>query len=301
MLVAKGVGEFIRKETYTGTLGDRLKGASSPPKPNHIVLYWLGQAGFVIDCPNYRLIIDPYLSDSLAQKYRGTAFPHKRMVPPPIVPDELDRLDLVLCTHQHTDHMDPGSLRPLASRFSDLQFVVPAASIEEAKKRCDVSVSRLIPVNVGDAIEVFPGCRILPVPSAHEECEVDTNGHHKWLGYILDIEGVRIYHSGDCIPYPDLEAQIQKHSVDIALLPVNGRDVERSGGGVPGNFTLEEAVSLSLNSGVKVMVAHHYGLFDFNTIAPEVIDDYFASKVDENIELYRAEFGQSLCITTDLL
>ena len=62
-----------------------------------------------------RLIVDPYLSDTLAEKYKGTATPHKRMARPPVDPAGLGRIDLVLITHHHTDHMDPETLSPAPS------------------------------------------------------------------------------------------------------------------------------------------------------------------------------------------
>ena len=49
-----------------------------------VSLYWLGQAGFLIDTGSKRLLIDPYLSDSLAEKYRDRGFSHERMIAPPI-------------------------------------------------------------------------------------------------------------------------------------------------------------------------------------------------------------------------
>ena len=50
-----------------------------------VSLYWLGQAGFVIDAHGERIVIDPYLSDSLAVKYRNAAFSHERMAPAPLL------------------------------------------------------------------------------------------------------------------------------------------------------------------------------------------------------------------------
>lgn len=104
---------------------------------------------------------------------------------------------------------------------------------------------------------------------------------------MIEIAGVRIYHSGDCVPYPGLTANVAALAPHVALLPVNGRDAERSGNGVPGNFTLDEAVTLAKGAGVRVMIAHHHGLFDFNTIAPGEID---ARIVEERgaLALYRA-------------
>lgn len=251
-------------------------------------LYWLGQAGFVIDACGLRMLIDPYLSDTLAQKYRGTRYPHVRMMDAPLTPADLDRLDLVLCTHRHTDHMDPGTLQPLAARFPAVRFVVPAATIDEAKTRCGVGADRLIAVNAGERVEVLKDCVVSPIASAHETLDADAQGRYPWLGYVIETHGVRIYHSGDGIPYPELADRVAAMHADIALLPVNGRDATRSGNGVPGNFTLDEALDLAKAAGIPNMIAHHHGLFDFNTLPSSAIDERIA---DEHgaLDPYRAQ------------
>lgn len=279
----------VRIERYSEALAERLENPVAAPAPGEVVLYWLGQAGFIIDLPGYRVLLDPYLSDSLARKYAGTAFPHRRMMAAPIVPDELLRLDLVLCTHRHTDHMDPDTLQALAVRFPRLPFVVPAASIDEARKRCGVPDRRLIAVNAGDSVEVLPGFRVRPVPSAHETLTINAQHQHEWLGYVIDVGGVRLYHSGDCIPYPALAATLSGLAPQVALLPVNGRDQDRSGNGVPGNFTLDEAVALCHAVDIPVMVAHHYGMFDFNTVEPQVIDARASLESSPQFEVHRAQ------------
>ena len=52
-------------------------------------LQWLGQAGFVLRLGGHTVVIDPYLSDSLAAKYAGTLFEHNRAFSPPVDPTEL--------------------------------------------------------------------------------------------------------------------------------------------------------------------------------------------------------------------
>lgn len=285
-------------ERYDETLAERLDNPAAAPKTGEVVLYWLGQAGFVIDLPGYRVLIDPYLSDSLARKYAGTAFPHRRMMAPPIVPEQLQRLDLVMCTHRHTDHMDPDTLQALAVRFPEISFVVPAASIAEARKRCGVTDDRLIAVNAGDDLQPLPGLRVRPLPSAHETLDINADNQHEWLGYVIDVAGVRLYHSGDCIPYPALAATLSSIAPQVGLLPVNGRDIARSGNGVPGNFTLDEAIALCRQAGLPVMVAHHYGLFDFNTVEPDVIDARGALESSPQFAMHRAQPGWAMRLTS---
>ena len=279
----------VSVDEFAAPLVERLADRTRAPLAGEVVLYWLGQAGFVIDCDGVRMLIDPYLSDSLAEKYRGTRYPHVRTMPAPLAPDDLDRLDLVLCTHRHTDHMDPGTLQPLAQRFPALRFVVPAASVDEAMKRCGVGMDRLITVDAGMRVQALDDCFVSPIASAHETLETDNKGQHPWLGYVIEACGVRLYHSGDCVPYAELAERIAERQPDVALLPINGRDEARSSNGVPGNFTLDEAVELVKEAHVPVMIAHHYGLFDFNTISPEEIDARIAVEQHGACELFRAQ------------
>ena len=247
----------------------RIERASGFPALGQPGLYWLGQAGFWFETGQSRILIDPYLSDSLSKKYAGTKNPHTRMMPPPIAVDDLPRPDLVLVTHAHTDHMDPETLGPLSERFPDLNFVVPAAAAEAAHQRIGASAN-LIFVDAGQVLSLQPGMDITVFPAAHERLDRDAHGHHVFLGYGIDANGMKVYHSGDCIPFPELDALIAAFGPDILLLPVNGRDEERLAAGVPGNFTLSEARALAADYGF--LVPHHFGMFNFNTLDPKIID-----------------------------
>lgn len=256
-----------------------------------VSLYWLGQAGFVVDSASGRFVIDPYLSDSLAEKYKGTKYPHTRMMAAPIAPPALQAVDYVLCTHRHTDHMDPGTLQPMAQANPSLPFVVPEASVAEAHKRCGVGLERLLLADQGRTLALGPAASVYALASAHEELKVDAQGHSEWLGYVLEVDGLRIYHSGDCVPYAGLVEQLRALQIDVALLPVNGRDSERLGNGVPGNFTLAEAMDIAVAAGIPHLIAHHHGLFDFSTVAPQEIDAQIAPAAARGLHLLRARTG----------
>ena len=290
--VAHGTGATLVAETYASTLADRLAGGP-PTDGGEAVLHWLGQAGFVIDVAGHRLVIDPYLSDSLARRHARGRWPHARMMPPPIEPDALRDVDLVLCTHRHGDHMDPDTLRPLARTHPTLRFVVPAASLDAARERCGVGDERLVAVDAGQSVEPLPGVRVRPVPAAHETLETDAAGRHVWLGYGIEAAGLSLYHSGDTVPWPGLAGAVRELAPHLALLPVNGRDEERRRHGVPGNLTLDEAAALCAEAGVRAMIAHHHGLFDFNTLPADVIDARAAALAGTGLELVRARTGRA--------
>jgi len=253
---------------FTGSLETAL----ATPGAKGVSLYWLGQAGFVIDAGGYRLVIDPYLSDSLADKYRGRLYPHQRMMPAPVTTDGLGKIDLVLSTHQHTDHMDPQTLQPLLAARPDVKLVAPVAALDEALKRAAVGPERLLLLDAGDRITPLPSISVTATRSAHETLERDDAGHYKFLGYVIEIGGVRLWHSGDTIPYDGMVEEVAALKPDIALLPVNGRSAELLANGVPGNLALAEAIAVAQGIGAQALVAHHFGMFSFNTADPAEID-----------------------------
>jgi L-ascorbate metabolism protein UlaG (beta-lactamase superfamily) len=248
-------------------LAERLRGPHAPG----VTLYWLGQAGFVVDAGPHRILIDPYLSDSLAAKYAGTAYPHQRKMEAPVTPAGLGRVDLVLVTHHHTDHMDPGTLAPLARLNPDLRFIVPRAALAQAQERIGAG-GRLSSIDAGETTEALPGALVRAVRAAHETLERDEAGHHRFLGYGLGLEGVTLLHSGDTVPFEGQVAELAGLRADLALLPVNGRSEALQRAGFAGNLTVEEAVALCQASGIGALIAHHYGMFDFNTADPEAIE-----------------------------
>ena len=180
---------------------------AGPPAPG-TRLFWLGQAGFAIEAAGHRLLIDPYLSDSLAAKYRGGRFPHERLMPPPVTTDRLGQLDLVLATHSHTDHMDAGTLIPLFAARPNLRLVAPSAAREAAMARAAIADDRLALMDAGECLEVLPGILVTATPAAHETRELDAAGHHRFLGYAVRADGRTLWHSGDCVPFDGLAPSV---------------------------------------------------------------------------------------------
>ena len=238
------------------------------PEKSSIALWWLGQAGFAIETGGCRILIDPYLSDSLAVKYAGTEFPHIRMMPPPIQPGELENVDYILCSHSHTDHMDPGTLPEVLNANPQCRIAIPRSMLNYALE-IGLPERSLRPVNSGETIQPCPEIQAKAIPAAHETLRVDESGNHHYLGYIIKTPWMNLYHSGDCVPYPGLGGVIKAEHIDVALLPVNGRDEYRLNKGILGNFHSQEAVELCRVAGIKVLFPHHFGMFDFNTVPIE--------------------------------
>jgi L-ascorbate metabolism protein UlaG (beta-lactamase superfamily) len=233
---------------------------------NRLNLWWLGQSGYLVQWQGHHLLIDPYLSDSLTRKYADTDKPHVRMTERVIAPEKLDFIEVVTSSHNHTDHLDGETLRPLLGANPTLTVLVPAANVPFAANRLEVQPERLTSIHAdGNLITVGP-FTFHAIPSAHEAIETDENGDHKFVGYIIEVGGKTIYHSGDACPYSGLEERLKKWRIDLALLPINGRDPAR---GVAGNLTSDEAALLGKAIGARLVIPCHYEMFEFNTISSQ--------------------------------
>ncbi|HJR79896.1 MAG TPA: MBL fold metallo-hydrolase [Anaerolineales bacterium] len=232
--------------------------------PKQLHLWWLGQSGFLIQWQGRHLLIDPYLSDSLTKKYADTNKPHVRMTERVIAPERLDFIHMVTSSHNHTDHLDGETLMPIMKANPNMTVIVSCANLDFAAERLQVSPERLTPIRVnGKAIKVDP-FKFHAIPSAHETLEQDGNGDYRYIGFIVQAGRWTIYHSGDCVLYDGLVERLKQWKIDLALLPINGRDPAR---GVPGNFTAEEAAQLGKAIHARLVIPCHYEMFEFNSVS----------------------------------
>jgi len=267
----------VRTEPVDGTTAQDL--AHVRAEDGTAVLWWLGQAGFAFRVGGFTGIIDPYLSDRLTKKYRDTAKAHGRLMPAPIAPEDVHDLDVVLCSHAHSDHMDADTLPVLARTNPRCEFMVPAAEVQRALDM-GLSRDRLRPVNAGDSACLADLVTVHVLPAAHEALKTDADGNHHFISYVLALGDLVLFHSGDCVPYDGLEEALRCFSPDVALLPVNGRDDRRRALNIIGNFTFDEAADLCLACGIPVMVGHHFGMFAVNTVPREELERKVAALPD---------------------
>jgi L-ascorbate metabolism protein UlaG (beta-lactamase superfamily) len=197
-------------------------------------LWWLGQSGFLLKREGRFLLVDPYLSDSLTAKYAATDTPHVRMTRRVVAPERLGFVDVVLATHGHTDHLDPGTLPHVGGTL-----VAPARIAALARERAG---REPVAVSEGETADLA-GFAIRAVPARHP-------GEH-CVGYVIDG---RIYHAGDT------EAiEPPAHGVEVALVPINGR---------LGNLDGAQAAQLAHAVGASLAVPMHFEMFGFNTASP---------------------------------
>jgi L-ascorbate metabolism protein UlaG (beta-lactamase superfamily) len=254
-------------------LADLDRAGESAPESLHV--WWLGQSGFLVQWGQNRLLLDPYLSDSLTRKYATTDKPHVRMTERVVDPSRLSGIGLVTATHAHTDHLDPETLVPLVASNPGLRLVFPEAIRSLAGARSGLPPESLIgldapslgrTVGPGSISEVTVGpFRVQAVPAAHEALDSDPQGRLSCLGFVIRVGSWTLYHSGDTVLFPGLTDCLREARVDLGFLPINGRSPERR---VAGNLWGHEAATLAHQAGIGAVVPCHYELFEFNTASP---------------------------------
>ncbi len=232
-------------------------------------LWWLGQSGFLILWQGSFLLLDPYLSDSLTAKYAGTKMPHIRMTERVIRPERLDFIDVLTSSHNHTDHLDGETICPLLEVNPDLVVITSEANRDFAARRLGVPPDRITGISMGTPLQVGPFI-FHAVPSAHEQLELDEQGNLKFIGLVIQAGQWSVYHSGDTVHYAGMVEYLRCFSIDIAILPINGRDPNR---GVPGNLSGPEAVELAYDIGAAFVIPCHYEMFEFNTESPKFLQE----------------------------
>ncbi len=249
---------------------------------NHFHLWWLGQSGFLLQWKGKRVLIDPYLSDSLTKKYLTTDKPHTRMSELVVKPELLKNISVVTSSHNHTDHLDAETLIPVLKNNPGIKFIIPEANREFVAERVKCENDFPVGLNDGRSVTVdeftFHG-----VPARHNEIERDENGNCKYMGYVVEFGEYKIYHSGDTIWFDEMVEIVNAFAVDVAILPINGNKPERK---VAGNLDSKEAAELGKAMGAGCVIPCHYDMFTFNTAD---VNDFIkeAEKIGQNYRVLK--------------
>jgi len=170
---------------------------------------WLGHDGFRIDAGK-TIYFDPY-----------------QIAGGPVA-------DLILVSHEHFDHCSPEDIQ----KIQGPETIIVTEKDSAKKLSGDIRVMK-----AGDVLHLGD-INIEAVPAYN----MDKDFHPKkkgWLGFIVETDGIRIYHAGDTDVIPEMKGL----KVDIAFLPVSGTYV----------MTAEQAVKAALAIRPKLAIPMHYG------------------------------------------
>lgn len=208
-------------------------------------VWWLGGSGFVFKTEASKQIwIDPYISD-----FARGVFGIGRAFPPPLATDEAAP-DVVISTHWHEDHLDPGFIPALARRLPTVNFIMPRSAMARAVT-WGLPTQQISPLAQGETLQI-PGGTVTGVVARHEA------GVPGWevpdaLGVSLKLDGICVYHSGDTDYDPRIHRALTGTKFALATLCINGS---------VGNMNAPEAALLAYHLTVGAVVPHHHLIWD---------------------------------------
>ena len=220
---------------------------------------WIGQGGFLFNLGGHVLAIDPYLSDSVALTDHFS-----RIVPIPVAPEKL-ACDMVVCTHDHQDHLDEDTIAR-----TDLPLYAGPSSCVAHFRALGIPEDRLLRLNAGETA-LLGEARVTALYARHTEDSI---------GVLIDFQGLRLYVTGDT-EYDDRLLAAKEYGVDILFICINGR---------LGNMNARDAARVARGIGCRLAVPMHYGMFAENTEDPAVFVDALASQVPSFIMDFNREY-----------
>ena len=193
------------------------------PNPQHEIDYnrplatWVNHSSFWVRCQDKDILVDPIWSERCSPvNFIGP----KRRHPPPFKLDSFEKVDVVILTHNHYDHMDKATILQLQEYYPNICWVVPRGVKRWFKKylpKADVEE-----LSWGESKEI-DGIKFTAVPAQHFSGRgVFDRNRTVWMGVVVNYANRQIYFAGDT-GYNDSdfkEIGNKFGSMDLSLLPV---------------------------------------------------------------------------------
>ncbi len=207
-----------------------------------IKIVWLGQGGFLLEHRDFRLLIDPYISDCVNKK-DGFA----RLYPFPIALSDLNP-DLLLVTHDHMDHLDPEGVPLIREMYPICRYAGPDRSFSHFLKM-GIPEKQIIKVSIGNRYQIGPFI-VMPITALHSDPSS--------CRYCIEAEGKKIILTGDT-KYDESLFTPTLQNADLLLICINGK---------LNNMNVNEALSYVKKIHPSAVLPMHIGLFIEYTADP---------------------------------
>lgn len=225
----------------------------------------IGHAAYLIQIAGVNILTDPVFSERASP---FSAAGPKRVNPPGIDFGDLPRIDLVLVSHNHYDHLDLATLSRLTAR-DDPRVVAPLGN--DTIIRTHDPAIRAEAHDWGERIEIAPGVAVTPVQTAHWSARgLGDRRKALWASFVIETPEGRLYHVGDSAYAGGHHFRAHREAYGpfrLALLPVGA--YEPRWFMQANHMNPEEAVLAMKDLGVDKAAGHHWGTF---RLTAEAID-----------------------------
>jgi L-ascorbate metabolism protein UlaG (beta-lactamase superfamily) len=213
---------------------------------------WYGHASALVELDGARVLLDPVWSDRVSPA--AFAGP-RRLHEPPVTLAGVGRVDAVVISHDHYDHLDLATVRALVAS-SEAPFLVPLG-VGAHLERWRVPASRIIELDWYEEATVA-GVRFVATPAQHFSGRGITNDDTLWTSWALLGPSHRVFYSGDTGYFDGFAATGERHGpFDAALIQVGAYaphwpDI---------HMTPEEGVAAGIDVRAKLLIPVHWATF----------------------------------------
>jgi L-ascorbate metabolism protein UlaG (beta-lactamase superfamily) len=232
-----------------------------PPRGSVSVTF-IGHSTFLIRLPSLTILTDPVFSARCSPiSWAGP----KRARPPGRALADLPKVDLLLVSHNHYDHMDLPSLRALRRRDNP-QVITPLGNVRHLKK---AGLTRVEEIDWWQTRTLPDGTGVTGTPARHFSARtLWDRGRSLWSGFMLEVGGHRLFFAGDSGAGRHW-AEIRRRlgAPDLALIPIGAYEPRTVM--APVHVNPVEAVAAHQALGARQSVGMHFGTFQ---LTDEAID-----------------------------
>ena len=215
---------------------------------------WIGHATYLINNGDINILTDPIFSKRASPI--GFAGP-KRMIPPAITLNDLPKIDAVVISHNHYDHLDIWSLKKLFKLNSETIFLVPTG---DKKRLVKAGIRNVVEMNWWDIFRVSnTEFHFTPVQHWSKRGLFDRN-KSLWGGWFIKSNDLSLYHAGDTGYSSDFKTTYERLGApDYSFIPIGAYDprwfMQDS------HVNPEEAVQIALDLKTPHSFGMHWGTF----------------------------------------
>jgi L-ascorbate metabolism protein UlaG (beta-lactamase superfamily) len=230
--------------------------AAARPEPKswsdeRLTAAWLGHATVLINFFGFNIITDPALFPRIGVRLPGLTIGPKRLTAPALRVSELPRIDLVLLSHAHFDHIDMRTLHRLPRRAS----VITAMKTSDVLRWTRFRDVRELRWNEETELQNSAGSlRARAFPVRHWGARLRTDTYRGYNGYVLERNGHAIIFGGDSA-MTDSFAGLRRNGrpYDLAIMAIGAYDPW-----IRSHATPEEAIRMADDAGATyIMPVHH--------------------------------------------
>lgn len=244
------------------------------PPQSAVSIWHIGQCGIILKYGQAVLFVDPVLTP-----ITDAAGISRKHLEAPFRPEDPFDVNAVFCTHNHLDHLNPDTVRGIASAHPQTRFFIPAGVLEETADLFAGFSDRVVPLRQGDTVPVADGICVTAVAAAHDQYRADANGNEKALGYLFRCGPLNLFHAGDTLATPRLVSELRALGpIHAAFLPINGRDWARESDGIIGNMNPQEAALFAEQIRCDTVFPTHYDMMIGNEENPLIFAQYMADR-----------------------